>query len=123
MPKSGFTLNAAHVLSRWRGIGDAIFDAGESNMQEAVDLLQQEIQSRAPVDTGHLRNSYDTRVEETSTGVKGHVWSDADYAAAQEYGTAYQSGTPHVRPAVDARRDELIEIIGDQTIAAAIDGA
>lgn len=120
---AGFTLRSAAIMSRLRGIHAGVTDVSESNMQEAVELLQREIQDRAPVETGHLRNSYDTHVEDTGAGAKGRVWSDVPYAAHQEYGTVHQPGTPHVRPAIEARRGDIIDIIGRRTLSDAIHSA
>jgi hypothetical protein len=35
------------------------------------------------------------------------VFSNVEYAYFQEYGTRYQSGTPHVRPGADKTRAQL----------------
>lgn len=54
-------------------------------------------QTKAPVDTkflkGQIKSSYPSKLE-------GRVKSAAFYAGYQEYGTRFQPGTPHIRPAI-----------------------
>jgi hypothetical protein len=52
---------------------------------------------RAPVATGHLRDSYDSWVEPGY----GRFGTDVDYAVHQELGTRYKDAQPHARPAID----------------------
>lgn len=60
----------------------------------------------APVDTGRLRASITTVMGEDSDGLVAYVGSNVQYAIYQEYGTRFQSGTPFLRPALDAARTE-----------------
>ena len=52
----------------------------------------------APVDTSYLKNAITLDVSATEAAVE----STAPYAVYQEYGTRYQPGTPHIRPAFRA---------------------
>lgn len=87
-----------------------------TGVEKAAAHLNNEIQSRAPVDTGHLRDSYGYTVEGSGEKVVAHVGTNVDYALHQEYGTVYQSGTPHVRPALEANRGELVRMMGEDAI-------
>jgi hypothetical protein len=93
--------------------GSQLETTSVKNAQEAGSLLRDEIYKRAPVDTGQLRNSYMYRVRrsERDTWVV-HVGTDVYYAVPQEY--LY---TPHVRPAIEARRSDLIEILAADTLS------
>jgi hypothetical protein len=55
--------------------------------------------------------SVETTINETQddwSGDSGYrVFSNVEYAIYQEYGTRYQSGTPHVRPGADAAKARL----------------
>lgn len=51
----------------------------------------------APVDTGNLKRNIHLAV--VDNGMAVIISSDAKYAVYQEYGTRYQSGKPHIRPA------------------------
>lgn len=115
MSKSGMMLNAGGLVSSLGSMGDAIPASGKQNMKIAASELEGEIKDRAPVDTGHLRASYTHNVEESGGKVIGRVGSNVDYAADQEY-----MGTPHVRPAVDARGADLARIMASQTLTDAI---
>lgn len=52
----------------------------------------------APVDTGNLRQAITARPVDELTS---EVISGADYAIFQEYGTRFQPGTAHMRPALE----------------------
>jgi hypothetical protein len=55
--------------------------------------------------------SFQAEIEDTAAeweGGRGYrVFSNVEYAVYQEYGTRYQSGTPHVRPGADKTRAQL----------------
>lgn len=87
--------------------------ADVAGMAKATAHLHDEITRRAPVDTGHLRDSYQTSVEDSGEGAVGRVFTTVEYSIFQEYGTRYQSGTPHVRPALDGNRRQLVEMMGE----------
>lgn len=76
------------------------------------DLLVSEIQEWAPVLTGNLKRSYhqeDGAV--TADGAQVLVGTDVDYAPHQEFGTRYQPGTPHVRPALETASEAILQEI------------
>lgn len=57
--------------------------------------MQRKAMRAAPVDTGFLKRSITLDVN----ALQAKVTSEAEYAAYQEYGTRFQNGTPHIRPA------------------------
>lgn len=67
--------------------------------------MQRTAKSVAPVDTGLLKRS----ISKTVTGSTGKVKSEVDYAIYQEYGTRFQPGTPHIRPAFNKQKDIFVE--------------
>jgi len=74
----------------------------------------QEIQNRAPVDTGNLKGSYPrcSTVTKPSDGVRQiDFTSDVDYQPDQEFGTSQQPGTPHVRPGIAAAMPQIGKIL------------
>lgn len=103
------------LISRFRGAN--IGKSSQRGAEKAAAHLTSEIKSRAPVDTGHLRDSYGYYVESGRSRVTAHVGTNVEYAVHQEYGTVYQSGTPHVRPALEANREDLARMMGEDTIA------
>ena len=78
-------------------------------LYEVVDKNTGEMQIKAknyaPVDTGLLKRSITKEVRENV----GIVESTVDYAVYQEYGTRYQPGTAHIRPALNAQKDTFIK--------------
>ena len=68
--------------------------------------LQKKAQRYAPVDTGNLKASI--RQSVLDGGFTGRVSSEASYAPYQEYGTRFQPGTPHVRPAFHEQKRKFI---------------
>lgn len=100
-------------LSPWEAMFEALGDIGTdtSGMEKAVDKIHQDVQSRAPVDTGQLRDSYRTKVTTEGDAAVGYVGTNLDYAIHQEYGTVHQSGTPHLRPALEANQKEFPELV------------
>lgn len=56
----------------------------------------------APVDTGALRDSIHTQPGVDAIGPYCDVVDGVSYGIYQELGTRFQSGTPHLRPALGA---------------------
>ena len=82
-------------------------------VRKAAADVQAHAQRFAPVDTGNLRSSIHTRAEDDLTSI---ISSTADYAVFQEYGTRFQPGTAHMRPALERVEPAFIaamEQIGD----------
>lgn len=59
--------------------------------------MQRNAQRFAPVDTGTLKRGI--KLDILDKGYTGRVASTVNYAMYQEYGTRFQPGTPHIRPA------------------------
>ena len=119
MAGDNFSISGLSALQgRLSSVG--IGKASEKNMAAAASHLEGEIRERAPVDTGHLRGSYGHIVQGGDKGAVAHVGTNVEYAAAQEYGTVHQGGTPHVRPALDANRDQLVKMMAADTLKEAL---
>lgn len=115
MGNAGLFMNLAILTSRLTGLGSSVTETAEKNMEIACLDLEAEIKKTAPVDTGHLRGSYESVVERQGSTIIGHVGTNTEYAAYQEF-----LGTPHVRPSLDAKRDSIIRTIGAKTVRDAI---
>lgn len=70
--------------------------------------MQQLAQSYAPVDTGFLKRHINLGFTMHSFVYTAVVTGDAEYDPYQEYGTRYQTGTPHLRPALYNTEDKFI---------------
>jgi HK97 gp10 family phage protein len=73
-------------------------------VRKAAFLIEAQAKTLAPVDTGMLRNSIQTRVEGP---LKATVGTNVDYASAQEFGTRFQKGKPFLTPAADQVKKEF----------------
>lgn len=82
-----------------------------SDVKNVVKLNGSELQESAmrfaPVDTGYLKRNIHLSVE--NSGMTARISSDASYAPYQEYGTRYQAGTPHVKPAYNKQKPQFID--------------
>ena len=80
-----------------RGSSRKVIEQSEKVVKNNTERLKASAKSKAPVDTGFLKNhitsSYPDRLE-------GHVKSEAAYSGYQEYGTRFQTGKPFMRPAL-----------------------
>lgn len=69
--------------------------------------MHRQTQRYAPVDTGFLKRKVNVYIEDAGFTTK--VVSESEYASYQEYGTRYQPGTPHVRPAYHEQKGQFIK--------------
>ena len=73
-------------------------------VKRAAFRIEAKAKQLAPVDTGLLRNSIQTRI---NGPLKATVGTNVEYAAAQEFGTRHQKGTPFLTPAADEEQKEF----------------
>ena len=80
-----------------RGSSRKVMEQSSQVIHNNTEKLKANAKAKAPVDTGFLKNhitsSYPNRLE-------GRVKSEAAYSGYQEYGTRFQTGTAHIRPAL-----------------------
>ena len=100
-------------------VNGSVAQAVRASVVEACDMIEGLAKGYAPVDTGRLRDSIATTIDDTGKTVVGTVGTDVDYAVYQEFGTIYQRGTPFMRPALDEARPAIKELFRD-TIATSI---
>lgn len=73
-------------------------------LPEAGAVVEGEAKRRVPVDSGRLRNSIGHQV----SGDQVAVGTNVEYSPYIEYGTVFQKAQPFLRPALDAKRKELV---------------
>jgi len=71
-----------------------------------ADMHRRMVQ-KAPVDTSNLKRNI--KIEIMNDGFTAKVSSQAEYAPYQEYGTRFQTGTPHVRPSYHEQRPIFLQ--------------
>lgn len=77
--------------------------AGKYLKQQGIKV-QRRAKQLAPVDTGRLRASITEELGQEGGDLVERIGTDVDYAIHQEMGTVHMSGTPFLRPALDAVR-------------------
>lgn len=96
-----FNFEAAHVHIR-RGTTEGLLDAAEVVKQEAIQ--------RAPLDTGYLRNTASTSVEDNEAAVS----FDGPYAVIQHEAVGFDHGdgeAKYLENAVIAKQQEVLAVI------------
>ena len=124
-----------NIVQKFEEIGDTSKLRGP--VQKACALVERTAKQKAPKDTGALRNSIQSRVEESEGDIVGVVFSPLEYAPYVEYGTGLfaeeggrktpwlyedeetgekiftrgQKPQPYMRPALNENRERIIEIL------------
>lgn len=124
------------------GVLEAIEELSDtSNLEQALGkacaIIERSAKEKAPKDTGELRRSIASRVEQTSNGIQGVVFTPLEYAPYVEYGTGLfaesggrkdvpwnyqddkgewhrtsgQHPQPFMRPALNENREQIARII------------
>lgn len=99
-----------------------------ASVDAACKLIKESAQSKAPVDTGALRDSIDYEVNETGKTVVGTVSVGVDYGPYLEFGTGQRGASsadagpglygstagmvpqPYMRPAIDESRSAILDL-------------
>lgn len=93
-----------------RGARQNAMEQSSQVIRNNTERLKASAKAKAPVDTGFLKNhitsSYPSRLE-------GRVKSEAAYSGYQEYGTRFQTGTPHIRPALQEIEPQFKQDMND----------
>jgi len=115
-----------------------ITPAVTASVEASCKLIEQSAQGYAPVDTGALRDSITTEIDDSGKTVIGRVGPHVDYAEYVEFGTGRlgnpEAPYPHVeswpgmvaqpymRPAFEENKDAVKDLFRSQ-ISAALEGA
>lgn len=78
---------------------------------EYMLLIEAEAKRLAPYRYGRLRGSIHHRLIKELNSILAYVMSGVDYAIHQEFGTRYQSGKAHMRPAFEKYRDAFVRAV------------
>ena len=109
----GADFGELEVLATTLGETAQVRSKASQVVRKAASDVEAHAKMFAPVDTGNLRQSIITRSVDDLTS---EIISGADYAIFQEYGTRFQPGTAHMRPALERVEPSFIaamEQIGD----------
>jgi HK97 gp10 family phage protein len=96
--------NFVNFLHKNEKIGKDVIEVVKRNGASMQNLAMK----KAPVDTGFLKRHIHLNFTVTLTDFVAVVSGDAEYDAYQEYGTRFQPGTPHLRPALYETEDTFV---------------
>lgn len=88
---------AERLMMAIRGSSKKAMEQSSQVIRNNTERLKASAQSKAPVDTGFLKNHITSSYPNS---LEGHVKSEAAYSGYQEYGTRFQTGKPFMRPAL-----------------------
>ena len=71
-------------------------------MGKALNDISAGAKNRAPVDTGALKNSISTEIQNRGDTIRGEVGPTVHYGGFVENGTSRMRAQPYLRPATDA---------------------
>lgn len=128
------------VLDSIENIGDA--GQFKSILGKACALVEGEAKKKAPKDTGALRRSITSKIEDNNSEIQGVVFTPLEYAPYIEYGTGLfaeeagrtdvpwnyqddkgewhstsgQRPQPFMRPALEDNREKIIQMLKEGLI-------
>lgn len=107
MPNDGIRFKSGKdvptMLAKIAGFEAALDVRLEAAMKDAVEKVEKDAKTDAPVDTGALRASIASAVSEESDLLRGVIGSNMDYAPIQEV------TQPYLRPAVEANLSWIVD--------------
>ncbi len=101
MADLSFKVTGNDVEKVLEATNDAIYRALDMIGVMAADYAA----ALAPVDTGNLRNSLTSEVDEDEKAV--YVGTNVEYAPHVEYGTVKMKAQPYLKPAMEEHLDEF----------------
>ena len=91
-----------------------------------AEVIREEAQRLAPKRTGRGAANIEIQVEQASgsntTAKVGYDKKDAWHMVFQELGTRHHAAQPHLRPAIDTKKDQAVKAVG-HVLKAGIDRA
>lgn len=98
------------VIDALRRKEEEIERNASKGLAKGCKIIEGEAKARCPVDTGELRRSITSQVEE----MFGIVGTNKEYAGYVELGTCKMPAQPYLVPALIAKKDEVIQAIADE---------
>jgi HK97 gp10 family phage protein len=93
---------------------DTLTNALRVGMTKSTIILSNEVISRAPVDTGELKNNNYRDVEETKYSIDGIVYNTKEYAPHVEFGTKYQKAQSFMRTSLIDSADKILKTMREE---------
>jgi HK97 gp10 family phage protein len=93
---------------KWGKAEKAILEAAERVLKTSTFAIEAGAKMRAPVDTGFLRSSIQSRFPVPGVGI---VSAAAEYAIYVEFGTRYAPGQPFLVPAFEVEQQKFLKAL------------
>ena len=99
-------VDISNVIDRLDSLADLSKIA--DSLRSTVPQIERDAKIACPVDTGNLRSSIQTEVDETGNNVIATVGTATEYAAYVEYGTKRMAARPYLVPAFESNREWIM---------------
>lgn len=83
-------------------------DAIKKSLKHAIGQMQESAMRKVKVDTGHLKRSISSEINNGEEVMQGIVGATADYAGYVEKGTRYMSAQPYLKPALNEVKPQFL---------------
>lgn len=119
------------AIKKLENLKNRAYQGVKDEIGKQTEIIATDARSLCPVDTGHLRESIQTRVIENKSQITGEVFTDVEYAPYVEFGTgqrgekaglkreginlaynpdwAGMAPQPFMYPALEVHRDDIME--------------
>ena len=84
------------LLSTLSGLGGNIKESCKKGLERGAKKIQKSAKYLAPVDTGHLRNSINTKSEIKIDEITAKVYTNCGYAPYNEFGTGQRGAKSNI---------------------------
>lgn len=85
----------------------ALPEVAEDTVKASCMAIEADAKHIVHVDTGRLRDSISTRIENNGDEITGVVYTDVEYAKYNEFGSSRMSAIPFMKPAFDKNKDNI----------------
>lgn len=96
------------TLQMFRTYYQTATDDVKDLVKESAYKIEQVAKARCPVDTGRLRASITTSIDEGANDIVAKVGTPVEYAHFVEYGTYKQDAQPYLTPAFNQVKSQFI---------------
>jgi HK97 gp10 family phage protein len=122
----GIRIDVTEVIAlnrRIAGAGGRVGLRAAAALRKTAYDIEADAKALAPVDTGNLRSSIETRVsgDGRSASMTAEVSANAGYSAYVEFGTSTSPGQPFMGPAFDRRAPLFDQALGKIAEEAVLD--
>lgn len=96
------------LIQKLNALGGNVEDCLYRGIGKSVSFIESDAKDLCPVDHGELRDSINSKVEKTSSGIKGSVGTNKEYAAYVEFGTGKkgEESNTNKKPNVSYKQDK-----------------